>query len=132
MNLAEKQNQFAGFFNEFEAWNEKFNYLLELGEALFPMPSHLKTPLNAISGCQSHTYFYASLIDDKLVIHGWSNSAILSGIIEMIRMLFNDVPVQQVRETPINFHTLIALPENLTPNRAAALQQMIDRITCLL
>lgn len=128
MTLLERQSNFVLYFNELEEWNLKFNYLLDLGEALSPMPEHLKTIHTQLHGCTSKTYFVAQFEDDKLKIYGWSNAGIPSGMIEMLRIVFEDATPEEIAHDNINLLDQINIIPYLTPIRVAALQEMIRRI----
>ncbi len=128
LNTTNKQERFIDIFNELEIWSDKFNYLIELGEELPPMPEHLKTPKSLIEGCSSRTYFVARIENGTLQIYGQSNASIPCGMIEMLRMLFNDTDIDELTNLNIFFHEKINLLENLTLKRANAFQQMLDRI----
>ncbi len=128
MTLLERQNDFALYFNELEEWNLKFNYLLELGETLPPMPEHLKTIHTLIHGCTSKTYFVAQFEDGKLKIYGWSNAGIPSGMMEMLRIVFESATPEEIAHANINLPEQIKIYQHLTPTREAALQEMIRRI----
>ena len=128
MTLQEKQQEFIDLFNELGEWPNRFNYLIALADELTSMPAHLIMPETKIQNCVSQTYFACTYIDGKAHIYGKSNAAIPAGIIKVMHELFNGRYRSEIHETLINFHTETKLIEHLTPARAGALAQMIERI----
>ncbi|HPM11053.1 MAG TPA: SufE family protein [Paludibacter sp.] len=127
-DLEGAQNNFALSFNDLEEWSLKFNYLLELGEELPAMPEYLKTDHSLIQGCIAKTYFVAQFENGRLKIYGWSNAGIPSGLIEMLRKVFEDATPEDLARANINLLEQIKITHHLTPTRTAALQEMIKRI----
>lgn len=121
-----KQQEFINLFNSLDNWQEKFNYLIALGDELQPMPQHLRTTENLIKGCQSRTYFCATFTNDVLHIYGDSNAAIPAGLVAVMHHLFNGCTKEELPE--IDFHVKTDLIKQLSLTRADGLLQMIDRL----
>ncbi len=130
-NLETRQQQFVDDLNTFDAWNDKFNYLISIGEELKPMPAHLMIPENLVLGCVSKTYFNCHLVGNIIRVYGWSNACTVSGIIAALVTIFDGLTVDELQGATINFHITSELLFHLTPSRHDALLQMINRITAL-
>jgi sulfur transfer protein SufE len=130
MTLRERQNQFIETISLFDAWNEKFDFLIDYSTLL---PKECPENLNhyRIENCTSRTCFKASNIDGEINISGWSNSSIMGGIIVTVMKLFDGIPVAELKKTGIDFHIRSGLINNLTPMRQVALTEIIDRINLL-
>lgn len=126
--LEEKQNEFVELFNLLGSWQERFQYLIEIGYELPDMPEHLKTQSTLIKPCGSRTFFYVSVPEGKIHIEGWSNAVIPSGMIMMLKNIFEGATLEELKETEINFHIKTDLRYNITGQRRAALEEMINRI----
>lgn len=127
--LIDRQLQFIETFAQLGTWQNRFQYLIELGESLPEMPEHLKIATTRIQGCISRTFFHASVLDGIVRIHGWSNASIPSGLIAMIREIFDGVSVEDLRLLPaITFHTDSGLLDNLTGQREVALIEMLEKL----
>ncbi|QIK56073.1 SufE family protein [Dysgonomonas sp. HDW5B] len=129
MTLQDKQNEFIDMFNSLGSWQERFQYLIDSGSELPEMPEHIKVPATRITSCSSKTFFYPSFHEGVLDIQGWSNSAIPSGLIAIIKEIFAGSTQQELLTIEINFHTETKLLENLTGLRAAGLLEMIERFS---
>jgi cysteine desulfuration protein SufE len=123
-----KQQEFVDLFNSFENWQDKFDYLILLGDELQTMPQHLRIPENLIKGCQSRTYFCTTFTNDVLHIYGCSNASIPAGLVAVMHHLFNGCTKDDL--SVIDFHIKTDLVKQLSPRRADGLVQMIERIFC--
>lgn len=132
MTLNEKQAEFIEMFNSLGSWQERFQYLIDLGEQLPAMPEHERTPACRIHSCISQTFFRASVVDGIILIEGWSNAAIPSGLIAIFREIFDGCNINELQqlkiENGINFYTETKLLDNLTAQRKSSLQEMIGRL----
>jgi cysteine desulfuration protein SufE len=119
--LEQRQRDFINSLAEFTEWNDKFNYIIELGTSLPPLPGHLKTPDNMITHCKSITY----TVKTGGKVYGDSNSVVVRGLIAVVRQIFDSISAEPT--DTINFHTESGLLENLTLLRREGLLKMIKR-----
>lgn len=124
--LKERQDAFVANMALFEQWNEKFNYLIDLGNELPAMPAQMMSPRTLVHGCASKTYFKTISTTGGLRVYAYSNSPVMCGILEAVRNIFDGVTLDNDDE--IYFHTASGLIDHLTPQRKSALLQIIDRI----
>jgi cysteine desulfuration protein SufE len=130
--LIERQNEFVEMFSELGSWQARFQYLIDLGSELPDMPEHLRTSGNRIEGCMSRTYFYPSVLDGIVHVEGWSNAAIPSGLIALIRELFDGVAIDELRKTRITFQQESELIDHLTGQRVSLFMEMIRKVQQLI
>ena len=130
MTLRESQNKFIEELSMFDSWSDKFNLIMEQSNyQAKELPENL-LPFR-ISNCQSRTYFEVENYSGCICISGWSNSAIMSGLIIWIKKMFSCFQVNELNETEIDFHIKSGLIDNLTPMRKEAVLEMIRRIIVL-
>ena len=53
MTIQEKQQEIINDFEFLEDWEQKYEYIIDLGKGLKPMAEDKKTEENLIKGCQS-------------------------------------------------------------------------------
>lgn len=128
MTLQEKQNEFIEMFDSLGSWQERFQYLIDTGSELTEMPEHLKVPATRIISCTSKTFFYPSIQNGLIIIQGWSNSAIPSGLIAIIKEVFAGSTQQDLQTIEIDFHIKTKLIENLSGQRRSGLLEIIEKI----
>jgi cysteine desulfuration protein SufE len=112
----------------FDTWQERFTYIIECGDSLSAECPQALLPYR-IAGCQSRSCFMTETWGDThLHVAGWSNSCVMRGLIALILEMFEGVTMEELRATDIDFHTKSGLTDNLTPQRRAALAEIINRI----
>lgn len=130
MTLRESQDRFIEELGIFDSWSDKFNLMLENSTLQSKeLPEDLLQ--FRIDGCQSRTYFNAENSNGYICINGWSNSAIIAGLIVYLKKMFNCFPILDLSETAIDFHIKSRLIDNVTPMRKAAIMEIISRIDVL-
>lgn len=128
MTLQKRQEEFIELFSSLGTWQERFQYLIELGAGLPEMPEHLRIPATQIMSCASRTFFLATISGSQINIQGWSNASIPAGLIAAMHELFDGCPIEDLHKVEINFHLQTGLINNLTEPRKAGLLEMIDRV----
>ena len=127
MTLRERQDQFIETIGQIDSWADKFNFLMDYSNLLEnECPDQLKH--YPIERCQSRTFFKVLNEDGNIRITGWSNSAILGGVIVTFMKIFDGVPVKELQKTDIDFHIRSGLIDNLTALRQSALSEMLHQI----
>jgi cysteine desulfuration protein SufE len=130
MTLRERQNQFLEVFHQLPDWTERFGVLIGLASLLEAECPERLLPYR-IAHCQSRTFFRAEIRDGRLHVDGWSNSAIMGGVIAACRKIFDGLPASQLACTPIDFHIRSKLIDSMTPMRTEALREIVRRISVL-
>jgi cysteine desulfuration protein SufE len=125
--IREKQDNFIETLNDLSDWTEKFNYLIELGEDLPAECPHGLLPYR-LENCQSKTCFFVDNDNGEIKLRGWSNSAVMAGIIVIIKNIFDGEDAAELKKIDIDFHIKTGLIDNLTQLRRNSLDIMIDEI----
>ena len=93
MTIQEIQAEIVDEFSMFEDWEERYQYMIDLGKDLPLIESEYKTDEFIIKGCQSKVWVHAGLVDNKVVFTADSDAIITKGIIAiLIRTFSNQVP----------------------------------------
>ncbi|MGL6038817.1 MAG: SufE family protein, partial [Soonwooa sp.] len=66
MTIKEKQQELVDEFAFLSDWEEKYEYIIDLGKSLKPISEDKKTEENLIKGCQSKVWIDARFEDGKL------------------------------------------------------------------
>ncbi|MGR3984226.1 MAG: SufE family protein [Gammaproteobacteria bacterium] len=125
MRIEQIQNAIIEEFGVFEAWMDKYEYIIELGRKL-PLidPAH-KTDAHLIRGCQSRVWLRAELRDGRLRFTADSDAVITKGIIALlVRVLAGQTPAD-VAAAELYFIDAIGLREHLSSTRANGLVNMV-------
>lgn len=111
-------------------WEEKYLYIIELGESLPKMPNSLYSSDNLIQGCQSNVWIHLEKnTHDVVRFYGDSNTLITKGFLAIILMFYDGLTVDECIKFDIYYYLKkIALIENLTYSRAEGIHSIIDYI----
>jgi cysteine desulfurase/selenocysteine lyase len=124
--------EIAEVFDLLDDWNERYQYLIELGEKLPPMPEELKTECTRVHGCQSIVYMAARQkpdTKDVLEFLADSDAEIVRGLIGLLEHLFSGQHAREILKFDVEgyFHRL-GLDQHLSMNRRNGLSAMVQRL----
>jgi cysteine desulfuration protein SufE len=128
MSIHETEEEIIGEFELFDQWDDKYQYLIDLGKSLAPMNDELKTDDRLIRGCQSRVWLHSELNNGKVEYHADSDAIITKGIVAlMVRVLSGHEP-KEIVEAQLPLIDTIGLKEHLSPTRANGLVAMIKQM----
>jgi cysteine desulfuration protein SufE len=128
MTIQEIQNEIVEEFSLFEDWDERFQYVIDLGKGLPIIEEQYKTDENTIKGCQSKVWLHAEEVNDRIVFTADSDAIITKGIIGILIRAFSNQKAVDILEADTKFIDEIGLKEQLSPTRANGLVSMIKNI----
>jgi cysteine desulfurase/selenocysteine lyase len=131
-NPTEAAAELAEFFDFVEDWAEKYQYIIDLGTKLPPMPDSLRTEANRVYGCQSTVFIDLRKKPgsaDVIEFLADSDADIVRGLIGILQTLFSGQRARDVAAFDTGaFFRRIGLDKNLTMGRRNGLAEMTKRI----
>ena len=116
-------------FSFFESWEDKYQYLIDMGRNVPPMADDLKIEENKLRGCQSVVYFsHVVNDDDTITFIANSDAAIVQGLIALMLKVFSGKSPQIILDTDLDFLKKIGLDEHLSPTRKNGLSSLVSSI----
>jgi cysteine desulfuration protein SufE len=109
-------------------WVARYEYLVELGNALPPLEDALKTEANRVQGCQSRVWFVAEERDGLIRFAADSDAVLVKGLIALLLRLYSGRTAEDILATSPAFFERIELGSHLTGSRANGLAAMVKRI----
>lgn len=128
MNIKKIQEEIVDEFSMFDDWDERFQYVIDLGKGLPLIEEQYKTDENTIKGCQSKVWLHGEIIDGKVVFTADSDAIITKGIIAILIRAFSNQKASDILTAGTGFIDEIGLKEQLSPTRANGLVSMIKNI----
>lgn len=128
MTITEIKNDIIEEFAMFEDWEERYQYMIDLGKTLPLIDEQYKTEDNIIKGCQSKVWVHADMKADKVMFTADSDAIITKGIIAILIRVFSNQHPKDIIEANTDFIDQIGLKEHLSPTRANGLVSMIKQI----
>jgi len=128
MSIKEIQEEIVEEFSMFDDWDERFQYVIDLGKGLPLIEEKYKTDENTIKGCQSKVWLHGEMVNDKVVFTADSDAIITKGIIAILIRVFSNQKASDILNADTTFIDKIGLKEQLSPTRANGLVSMIKNI----
>lgn len=128
MTIKEKQNELVKEFEFLSDWEQKYEYIIDLGKQLKGLPEDKKTEEHLIKGCQSKVWLDAEHREGKLYFNADSDGILPKGIISILVHLYSGHSTQEILDSDFEFISQIGLQEFLSPSRANGLMAMTKQI----
>jgi cysteine desulfuration protein SufE len=113
-------------YQELDTEEEKYEYLIELGDSLKKLNSSQKIQENRIIGCQNRVWLVVEEIDSKVIIFGESDSRLVSGLIAIVIDMYSNLTRQEISKISQNWSN--QKPLNLSMTRQNGLNSIILKI----
>ena len=119
-------------FDFLQNWEQRYEFLNDLGEELPPMPEELKTDSNLVHGCQSIVHLFARKrpnTPDTIDFLASSNAIIVRGLVALLLRVYSGQSAKAILafDDKAFIHRL-GLDTNTTMFRRTGLEGMIKRI----
>ena len=114
-------------------WEDRYRYLIELGQALPKLDEGERSAANKVNGCVSQVWLVAGRENvagaPGLKFRGESDAMIVQGLVAVLLALYSDRPASEIAETDaISLFDELGLREHLTTQRSNGLVAMVGRI----
>lgn len=128
MSIKEKQQELIDDFAFLSDWEQKYEYIIDLGKGLKGLPEEKKKEDILIKGCQSQVWLDAELHDGKIFFLADSDGILPKGIISLLVGVYSGHTAEEILDSDFDFISKIGLQEFLSPSRANGLASMIKQI----
>lgn len=128
MSIKEKQQELIDDFAFLSDWEQKYEYIIDLGKGLKGLPEEKKKEDILIKGCQSQVWLDAELRDGKIFFLADSDGILPKGIISLLVGVYSGHTAEEILAADFDFISKIGLQEFLSPSRANGLASMIKQI----
>lgn len=114
-------------------WEERCDFLIDLGFELPPMPEADKTEANRVHGCQSMVWLTTGLKqvgDHKVLeINADSDALIVKGLIAVLLAIYNQKTPEEVLAIDVkDYFSQLQLDKYLSSQRKNGLFGMVERV----
>ncbi|MFZ9263342.1 MAG: SufE family protein [Chitinophagaceae bacterium] len=127
-SISSIENNIIEDFSMFETWEEKYEYIIDIGKKLAPLDEQYKTEDFKIKGCQSSVWIHSFEKDGKVFFEGDSDAVIVKGLVSlMIQVLSGHTP-KEIIDAPLAFIDQVGLSSHLAQTRSNGLRAMIKQM----
>ena len=126
--IEEIENEIVEEFSLFDTWDEKYEYIIDLGKKLPELEDQHKIDINKVKGCQSTVWLVADYRDGKILFEADSDAVIVKGLISMlIRVLSGHTP-DEIINAKLDFIQKIGMTTHLAQTRSNGLLSMVKQM----
>jgi cysteine desulfurase/selenocysteine lyase len=125
-------DEIAEVFEFLEDWPDRYQYLIEMGEKLPPLPAEFRTEAHRVRGCQSTVHMAARKrpgTADVVEFLADSDADLVRGLIGLLEQVFSGQRASAIRAFDVEgFFARLGLDQHLTLGRRNGLAAMVQRI----
>ena len=124
-------------FALFDSWDDKYEYIIDLGKKLPALEEQYKLDINKVKGCQSTVWLVAEYRearpDDpfglgKVFYKAESDAVIVKGLISMLIRVLSGHSADEIIETKLDFINHIGMNTHLAQTRSNGLLAMVKQM----
>lgn len=113
----------------FDDWEERYQYIIDLGKGLPAMSESLRTPERLVKGCQSNVWIEPSREGDALLFLVDSDAIIVRGLLALVMAAYHGKTAAEISEFDIDgYFQQLDLERHLSPTRGNGLKSIVLRI----
>jgi cysteine desulfuration protein SufE len=126
--IQETEDEIVDEFSLFDNWEDKYEYIIDLGKKLQLLDPKFKVEENKIKGCQSQVWLIADEIDGRIFFKADSDAVIVRGLVSMlIRVLSGHTP-DEIINAKLEFINKIGMTSHLAQTRSNGLLSMVKQM----
>ena len=128
MSIEEIENEIVEEFSLFDSWDDKYEYIIDLGKRLEPLDDKYKIDENKVRGCQSTVYLVADHKADKIIYQADSDAMIVKGLISMLIRVLSGQSADDIINAKLDFINKIGMMSHLAQTRSNGLLSMVKQM----
>ncbi len=121
--------QLEADFALLERWEDRYRYLIDMGNTLEPLSEGEKTRANKVSGCVSQVWLVSAAKGGRFYFRGTSDALIVRGLIALLLLVYSGKRSEEVLS--LDAHEIfekLGLKAHITPQRSDGFSAMVRRI----
>jgi cysteine desulfuration protein SufE len=126
--IEEIEKEIVEEFSLFDSWDDKYEYIIDLGKKLAPLEDKYKVDENRVRGCQSTVYLVADYREGKVYYKAESDAVIVKGLISMLIRVLSGQKPDDIVNAQLNFIKEIGMMTHLAQTRSNGLLAMVKQM----
>lgn len=126
--IPEIQANIIDDFSLLPQWEERYAYLIELGQKMPAMPDEYKSEQNIVRGCQSTVWLHHECRNGELHLQADSDSLIVRGLAALLMQIYSGQPAKDAAAAELTVFEQTGLNKHLSSQRTNGLMAMIEEI----
>jgi len=126
--ISEIEDEIVEEFGLFENWEDKYEYLIDMGKKLPTLPEEDKRDENRIRGCQSTVWMASELKEGRVLYKADSDAMIVKGLISMLIRVLSGQRPDDIMKAELGFIDRIGMSTHLAQTRSNGLRSMVKQM----
>src|SRR5688500_17124696 len=126
--IEEIESEIVEEFALFDSWDDKYEYIIDLGKKLPPLEEQHKLDINKVKGCQSTVWLVSDFRDGKVFYKAESDAVIVKGLISMLIRVLSGHSPDEIVQAKLNFIQQIGMTTHLAQTRSNGLLAMVKQM----
>jgi|SRR5450432_5759 len=128
LSILETEREIIEEFALFDSWDDKYEYIIDMGKTLPALEPIFKTDENRVRGCQSSVWLIADYQEGKLIYKADSDAMIVKGLISMLIRVLSGRTADEILGAKLDFIREIGMTTHLAQTRSNGLLSMIKQM----
>ena len=128
LTIEETEKEIVEEFSLFDSWDDKYEYIIDLGKKLPPLEEQHKRDENKVRGCQSTVWLVADYEDGKVLYKAESDAVIVKGLISMLIRVLSGHKPDEIVNAKLDFINEIGMTSHLAQTRSNGLLAMVKQM----
>jgi cysteine desulfuration protein SufE len=126
--IQETEKEIVEEFSLFDSWDDKYEYIIDLGKKLPPLEDQYKKDENRVRGCQSTVWLVADYKNGKVLFKAESDAVIVKGLISLLIRVLSDHTPDEIINAKLDFIREIGMTTHLAQTRSNGLLAMVKQM----
>ena len=122
------ENEIVEEFALFDSWDDKYEYIIDLGKKLPALEEQYKIDINKVKGCQSTVWLVADYRNGKAFYKAESDAVIVKGLISMLIRVLSGHSPDEILNAKLDFIPRIGMNTHLAQTRSNGLLAMVKQM----
>jgi cysteine desulfuration protein SufE len=128
LTIEETEKEIVEEFALFDSWDDKYEYIIDLGKNLEPLDPKYKLDENKVRGCQSSVWLMAEYRDGAIYFRAESDAIIVKGLISMLIRVLSGHKPEEIMQAKLDFIQQIGMTTHLAQTRSNGLLAMVKQM----
>jgi len=116
-------------FYDLDTWEERYQYLMDMGADLPSQPDSFKIPERRVHGCQSRVWMQIDFVEGRCQLTVESDALLVRGLLAVIHALVADKTATEIITSDLDIPQIIGLQDKLSITRLHGINAVITAIT---
>jgi cysteine desulfuration protein SufE len=126
--IQETENEIVEEFSLLDSWDDKYEYIIDLGKKLPELDPQHKVDENRVRGCQSTVWLVADYKDGRIFYKAESDAVIVKGLISLLIRVLSGHRPEEIMDAKLDFIQRIGLSTHLAQTRSNGLLAMVKQM----